>query len=388
MTGDLSLLHDVSDIQPSSVTFPNGQRSKATKYGKLRLSEDYVLQDVLFVSDFNCPLILVSTLLKQTGCIAIFTDTLCVLHDHFSRTLIRAGEEREGVYCFTRVKVARVNAASTSKYLSMVLWHHRLGHPSYKVLSTLPVLDNFKIDSSDFSQCDICFRAKQTRKVFPESFNKADAPFSLIHCDVWGPYRTTSSSGVKYFLTIVDDYSRAVWTYLMLEKTEVSTLLKNFCAMTEKQFGHCVKAVRSDNGTEFMVLKPYFVENGIHLQTSCVDTPQQNGLVERKHRHILNIAWACLFQAKLPIDFWGESIMTAAHIINRTPSSVLEGKMPYELLHGKAQAFDLLQVFGCLCYAHRRARDKDNFGDRSCKCIFVGYPFGTKGWKLFDIERN
>ena len=79
MTGDLSLLHDVSDIQPSSVTFPNGQRSKATKYGKLRLSEDYVLQDVLFVPDSNCTLILVSTLLKQTGCIAIFNDTLCYM---------------------------------------------------------------------------------------------------------------------------------------------------------------------------------------------------------------------------------------------------------------------------------------------------------------------
>ena len=122
--------------------------------------------------------------MKQTGCIAIFTDTLCVLHDRFSRTLIGAGEEREGVYYFTGVKVARVNAASTSKSSSTVLWHRRLGYPSYKVLSSLPVLDNFKIDSADFSQCDICFRAKQTRNVFPDSFNKAEAPFSLIHCDV------------------------------------------------------------------------------------------------------------------------------------------------------------------------------------------------------------
>ena len=102
------------------------------------------------------------------------------------------------------------------------------------------------------------FELNKHGKFFPESFNKADASFSLIHCDVWGPYRTASSSGVKYFLTIVDDYSRAVCTYLMLEKAEVSTLLKSLCAMTDKQFGHYVKTVRSDNGIEFMVLKPYF----------------------------------------------------------------------------------------------------------------------------------
>lgn len=174
----------------------------------------------------------------------------------------------------------------------------------------------------------------------------------------------------------------------MLEKSEVSTLLQNFCAMADKQFGKSVKMIRTDNGTEFMVLKPFFQKNGILHQTSCVDTPQQNGRVERKHRHILNIARACLFQGRLPIDFWGESIMTAAHIINRTPSSVLNGKTPYELLHGKPPVLDLLRVFGCLCYAHRRARDKDKFGDRSRKCIFVGYPFGTKGWRLYDLERN
>lgn len=174
----------------------------------------------------------------------------------------------------------------------------------------------------------------------------------------------------------------------MLEKSEVSNLLQNFCTMAAKQFGHDVKVVRTDNGSKFMVLKSFFQKNGIQHQTSCVDTPQQNGRVERKHRHILNIARACLFQGRLTVDFWGESIMTAAHIINRTPSPLLDGKTPYEVLHGKPPAYDLLRVFGCLCFAHRRGLDKDKFGDRSRKCIFVGYPFGTKGWRLFDIDRN
>ncbi|CAF1901098.1 BnaCnng51620D [Brassica napus] len=144
-------------------------------------------------------------------------------------------------------------------------------------------------------------------------------------------------------------------------KSEVANLFQNFCAMSVHQFGQSVQVIRSDNGTEFMVLTKYFQKTGIIHQTSCVDTPQQNGRVERKHRHILNVARACLFQSKLPITFWGESILAAAHIINHTPSQVLDGKTPYEILHGSPPVYDLLCVFGCLAYAHRRARDKDKF---------------------------
>ena len=140
-----------------------------------------------------------------------------MLQDRFSRTLIGAGEEREGVYYFTGVKVARVHGVSQSQNSTSTLWHRRLGHPSYKALSTLPAFKDFKIDFSDSSQCDICFKAKQTHKVFPDSLNKAIIPFALIHCDVWGPYRTPASCGAVYFLTIVDDHSRAVRAYLMLK---------------------------------------------------------------------------------------------------------------------------------------------------------------------------
>lgn len=224
--------------------------------------------------------------------------------------------------------------------------------------------------------------------MFPDSLNKADIPFGLIHCDVWGPYRTPALCGAVYFLTVVDDYSPAVWTYLMLAKSEVSTLIKNFRAMSEKQFGRSVKIVRTDNGTEFMILKPFFQEQGIMHHTSCVDSPQHNGRVERKHGHILNVARTCLFQAKLPVKFWGESILTAAHIINRTPTQLLGGKTPYEMIHGKAPVYEMIRVFGCMCYAHWRPRSKDKFAERSRKCLFVGYPFGKKAWHLYDLDTN
>ena len=236
--------------------------------------------------------------------------------------------------------------------------------------------------------CDICLRAKQTRDSFHESSNKADGVFDLIHCDIWGAYRTLSSNGSAYFLTIVDDYSRAVWIYLLKKKSEVAGTLINFFSMVERQFEKKVRVLRSDNGGEFMCLKSYFGKEGILHQTSCVYTPQQNGRVERKHRHILNVARSLMFQAIIPIRFWGECVLAACHVINRTPSTLLQGKTPYEMLYGKTPDFSWLRVFGSLCFAHKQSRHKDKFGERSRRCVFVGYPFGQKGWRVYDIQKK
>ena len=329
-----------------------------------------------------------SKLLHQTHCFALLTDTICILQDRFSRTLIGAGEERDGVYFFKEVMAARVSVSDTDVGSDdQFRWHQRLGHPSFSVLSSLKAC-SFSNKSDAPSPCDTCFRAKQTREVFYDSSNKTKECFKLIHCDVWGPYRTKSSSGAAYFLTIVDDFSRSVWTYLLLEKSEVHTVLQNYMKMTVKQFGKEVKVVRSDNGTEFMCLSNYFREQGILHQTSCVATPQQNGRVERKHRHILNVSRALLFQANIPVKFWGEAILTASHLINCTSSKVLKWKSPYEILYGELPSYSHLRVFGCLCYVHLKLRDKNKFSPRSARFIFVGYPYGQKGWKVYDLEKK
>ncbi|KAL0404417.1 UNVERIFIED_CONTAM: Retrovirus-related Pol polyprotein from transposon RE2 [Sesamum radiatum] len=104
----------------------------------------------------------------------------------------------------------------------------------------------------------------------------------------------------------------------MAEKSEVTKLLKNFCVMAKIQFDKHVKVVRSDNETEFAPLRSYIEENGIEFQTSCVDTPQQNGRMERKHRHILNVGRALHFQANLPLTFWATLVAS----IDNSPSAV------------------------------------------------------------------
>lgn len=80
--------------------------------------------------------------------------------------------------------------------------------------------------------------------------------------------------------------------------------------------------------------------------------------------------------------------MAKNHLINRTPTTLLGGKTPYKLLFGTAPSLDSLRVLGCLCYVHKSSRDKDKFAERSRKCVFLGYPFGKKGWQLYDLETS
>ena len=146
---------------------------------------------------------------------------------------------------------------------------------------------------------------------------------------------------------------------------------------------------RLDNGSEFLsspILK-LFHDNGILQELTCVDTPQQNGVVERKHRHILNVARCLRFRAHLPIKFWGECILTAVYLINRTPSHILKNVSPYERLFRRTPNYKYLRVFGCLCYAQSPRVGRDKFQPRSVPCVFLGYPPRHSSYRLFNLDK-
>ncbi|KAL4346996.1 hypothetical protein GQ457_17G018750 [Hibiscus cannabinus] len=275
---------------------------------------------------------------------------------------------------------------STSSMNKTSIWHARLGHASLRVLHKTPFLQNISLNSDCVQSCSVCPLAKQSRLPFSLSTTSTSKPFELVHLDLWGPYRVSTHSGHMFFLTIVDDFTRMTWVYLLKLKSDTVIHLKTFCTYVHTQYSAIVKTVRSDNGTEFFnsACSDFFKSHGIVHQSSCVSTPQQNGVAERKHRHLLEIARALRFNSHVPVKFWGECVTTACYIINRLPSSVLNWKSPFEVFHNKPPNLSHMKVFGCLCYA-TQVHNLDKFSPRAIPSVFMGYSSTKKGYVLFNI---
>lgn len=192
------------------------------------------LKHVLFVPALQCHLLSVSQLTEDSHCTVLFTNALCAIQDLHSGSLIRAGEQKGGLYHFRGVP-AVFAVAAVPGLTTFELWHRRLGHSSNRVLKLVPAIKN---NSSHVCKklshtCTVCPQAKHTRDPFPVSDSKASRIFELLHCDLWGPYPTPSSGCAHYFLTLVDDYSCAVWVYLLQLKTEVSISFQHFFKIAE-----------------------------------------------------------------------------------------------------------------------------------------------------------
>ncbi|GJW30184.1 retrovirus-related pol polyprotein from transposon TNT 1-94 [Tanacetum coccineum] len=246
------------------------------------------------------------------------------------------------------------------------LWHRRLSHLNFGAINHLARhglvrgLPKLKFEKDHL--CSACALGKSTKKPHkPKSEDTNQEKLYLLHMDLCGPMRVASVNGKKYILVIVDDYSRFTWVKCLRSKDEAPAFIINFLKMIQVRLKETVRRIRTDNGTEFVnqTLREYYEKVGISHETSVARSPQQNGVVERRNRTLIEAARTMLIYAKAPLFLWAEAVATACYTQNRSMIRLRHGKTPYELLHNKPPDLSYLHVFGALCCP---TNDSENLG--------------------------
>lgn len=210
------------------------------------------------------------------------------------------------------------------------------------------------------SHCTMCPLAKQRKLSFTSNNHLSSNAFDLIHVHIWGPFSTQTHAGYPYFLTIVDDATHYTWIFMLKHMSDVVFIVPQFFKLIETQRGKTIKQMRSDNAPELKFTE-FFEQKRSGTSILMCRCAQQNSAVERKHQHILNTARVQYFQSQVPLTFWGECILTAIYLINRTPSMLLQWEFPFQKLNNTVPDYISLRIFGSLCYASSLSHNRSKF---------------------------
>lgn len=356
----------------TSVIVANAERLSVQGIGDVMLKpseerddrEGILLSDTLYIPGLEGNLLSVGRI-EEKGMTVSFVD---------GKAIVRKGKEeiltahREGRLYVVSQRQHRANIVSDHEELM----HRRLGHPHNYATKDL---------------CQICVQAKMKRRSYPgKTEHRATEVLEIIHSDVVGKITPTSRGGSNYFITFTDDYSRHSTVYMMKTKDEALSKFQHYQRMCEKLHNRSIKILRSDNGGEYInsQFNKYLLDHGIQRQLTVPESPQQNGVAERKNQTIMNTARCLMIESGIDQDLWAEAVSTATYLRNRCPSIAIDGSTPQEMWSGE-QNLKNLRVFGCRAWAHIRAQSTTSkLEARANEYVMVGYPEGVKGYKLYD----
>ena len=242
------------------------------------------------------------------------------------------------------------------------------------------------ITKVELSTCEYCLHGKATRKPFGKAV-KAELPLQLIHSDICGPMNVRARHGASYFITFIDDYTRYDHVYLISLKFQALDCFIQYINKVENQLDRKIKALRTDQGRDY--LSEQFAkmcnDKGILRQLTTPRTPQQNGVAERRNITLLEMVKSMMTQANLPIQYWGDALMTAAYILNRVSSKSVSST-PYELWTCRKIDLNWLHPWGSTTYIHDTSHKYGKLGPRGKKCIFIRYSEDSKGFVFIGVD--
>jgi hypothetical protein len=270
-------------------------------------------------------------------------------------------------------------------------WHRRLGHLSFDLLcrlSGLCLLQGLPLlkFESDLV-CAPCYQIDASHS--PVNTVMTKHPGQLLHMDTIGPSRIRSMGGKWYILVIVDDYSRYSGVFFLESKDQVFEHFWLLALRLNNEHPNCLKAIRSDNGTEFRnaSFDEFCLEHGIDQQFSAPCVPQQNGVVKQKNRTLVEMARTMLDEHMTPRRFWADAISTTCYISNRIFLHSFLHLTPFELRFGRKPSASHFRPFGCKCFFLKRG-NLDKFESRSFDGILLGYTPHGRSYRVYNFETN
>lgn len=273
----------------------------------------------------------------------------------------------------------------TSK-LPLSLWHRRLGHQGVQYVKQYLRQNGIDfIDDRPF--CEACVYGKQSRRTFKPKRFKTERSGEIIHADLLAS-PVLSRGGKKYMLVIKDDYSKFRNVEFLKHKDEAVDKIKQFLVRTNKD-GVNVKELVIDGGREFnnAKLMKLTEDVGIKLRITMPYTPEQNGLVERENRTIMDAVRTMLKDTGLPQFLWAEAASTAVYVLNRTGPSKSTGKSPFEEWFGRKPSINKIRIFGSATFVHVPNVNRGKLDDKAIKGYLVGYC-DDDGYRVFIPSMN
>nr|GEV33211.1 hypothetical protein [Tanacetum cinerariifolium] len=322
-----------------------------------------------------------------------FQKSTCFVRNEDGVDLL-TGDRSSNLYTIALNEVASNSLTcllAKASFFQSWLWHQRLSHLNFATINNL-VKNNFvqglpKMKFEKDHLCSACEQGKIHRKHHKSKMAFAsNKPLHLLHMDFCGPMHVQCINGNRYVLVVVDDYSWYTWVLFLHSKDEASEVIISFIKKTQVNLQIQVQRIRTDNGTEFKnkTLVKFFDEVGITQKFSTARTPQQNGIVERRNRTLVEAARTMLTFANLPSFLWAEAIATACFIQNRSIIHKRFDKTPYELINKRKPNIKFFHVFGCRCYLLNDYKDVGKLKAKRDIRVFVGYSKESAAFRIYN----